>query len=141
MVDILLSYVDNFSHENNCYRCNFCQQLLTCTPISKQPTQPTGWWNCLSCKTEFFTEDSKLIAIVFVNIKLKHDETRTFLINWYEMIINLELRNTSIEWINNTPLKSGISYKHQSVLTLDMIVPGITPQNIEDKLNTLLIFS
>jgi hypothetical protein len=142
MADIFLGYIDNFSHKDNCYRCNFCQQLLTCSPPARNTsTPPIGWWNCLPCKAEFFTEDSKLVAIVFVNLKLIISEPNTVLNSWYEIIVNLELRNTAVEHIINSGKDGNVSYKHKLVLDLNMVVPGINPQNVLDKLNTLITFS
>lgn len=109
------------------YYCRFCDQRC------KKAHGDSPWWHCEKCKV-FFKEDES--EIVF------RPNSETHL---YWLMLKLHDNKTVVESLRNPKSMNPEEVDPMSLpkvlVSVPYIMQGVTPQNMYEKLRTLLVFS
>ena len=125
--------------------CLFCSDK--CSNKIQGPKGPAGnshakytigWWLCEKCKVHFYTSSEMDIYTIFI-IQFHVHKSHGF----YHVQCDIQHNRTRVYYFRYA--KEGdqmdVSNSLQPILDFKPVLTNVSPQNIEDKLQTLLVFS
>lgn len=123
----------------NQYICDFCQQPCRRFASAKQYGNKFKWQKCQTCPIEilYAVHPTGIIRAIMFNITNKG--------NIYQLIINKKSEKTEINYLKPYSVSYNgqpkTHYYHETLLTLDSCVNGVTPQNVLEKIKLYILFS
>jgi hypothetical protein len=100
--------------------CQFCQQ--SCTHVTKDRVGQSYWNNCGRCDVSYFSDNGHSITQIVFLTYLKETVK-------YKLILDLRLQRSYV-YTDGT-----------LVVAIKRVLNGVTPENVSNKVKTLLVFS
>lgn len=112
------------------YYCHFCEQVCTGNvfPEEDSNTVPNPWWDCDLCSVSYRVSYYGALQRLLLDTEYRHEKYSLQL--WYDT------NETRIIMMPKNPEDTIVE-----VAMFPFLVAGVTPQNINNKLSTLINFS